>query len=96
MSKDESKVRRIDDKTTVPFSWLVTAVVFACGGAWATFSLIYGINSKIDNTQKDVHVLKANVHRIMAKDHIQPVEDMDEETSKSPEIFFYNANAGGK
>lgn len=76
---------KIDDRTTVPFYWLVTAVVFCCGGAWATAYFVFGINSHL-------HSLDNKVHLMMKK--LQITEEASEpETSSS---LINNAEAKTK
>jgi hypothetical protein len=52
-------MKKIDDTTTVPFSWLITALVFCCGGAWSTAYFVFGVKMDINDLKKDVKLLKA-------------------------------------
>jgi hypothetical protein len=66
---------KIDDKTSVPFFWLITAVVFSCGGAWTTAWFAFTVENDIHDLQKDVKQLKAK-------------EGIPEEASADDSHFF--------
>ena len=50
---------KIDDRTTVPFYWFVSALVFAVGGSWVTAMTWSGVKTDIHDMKKDIKLLKA-------------------------------------
>lgn len=73
-------MRKIDENTTVPFSWLVTTLIFCCGGAWSTAYFVFGVKLDIRDLKKDVKLLKAHA-------------GIPEEEAKSGSALIHEAEA---
>lgn len=70
---------KLDDHTTVPLYWLITALVFSCGCAWVTSAAWFSVSN-------DIHELKADVKLLKHKAGIQDAADSPEEESTASGI----------